>query len=135
MRLFYWWGTAGGLVVLVLIALTSVAVIVFFLRNPADEPVWRRLIAPILAVAAVGTVVAPAIANFATLLGVPEDSPLRWGVPIAFLVIAALGFCWALVLRARRPDIYAAVGLGAKSAALHAGSDPTRLDSSTIRRS
>jgi amino acid transporter len=124
-QLFYWWGTSGGVGVLVLIATTSIAVIVFFLRNPSDESVWRRLVAPILSVAAVGTVVTLAFVNFATLLGVPEDSPLRWGVPISFVVVAALGFCWALVLRARRPDIYASVGLGAKSAALQAGYDPT----------
>lgn len=133
-QLFYWFGTAGGVGVLVLIAITSIAVITFFLRNPSDEPMWRRLFAPILSVAAVGTVVTLVIVNFATLLGVPEDSPLRWGIPIAFVVIGALGFCWALVLRTRRPDIYAAIGLGAKSAAVFTGYEPTNHTTPTTVR-
>lgn len=115
-RLFFWGGTAGGLGVLFLIATTSIAIIAYFLRHPAGETVWRRLIAPVLAAVLLLIVVALALANFATLLGVEPTSPLRWGIPLAYLVIAALGVAWALTLRHRRPTVYAAIGLGAKSA-------------------
>jgi amino acid transporter len=115
-QLFFWGGTAGGLGVLVLIATTSIAIIVYFLRHPTEETVWRRLIAPVLAAVLLLIVVALALANFATLLGVDPTSPLRWGIPIAYLVIALLGMAWALALRLRRPTVYAAIGLGAKSA-------------------
>jgi amino acid transporter len=47
--LFFDLGTTGGLGVLLLYALTSVAVIAFFARNPRGETAWSRLIAPALA--------------------------------------------------------------------------------------
>jgi amino acid transporter len=115
-QLFFWGGTTGGLGVLFLIATTSIAITVYFLRHPADETVWRRLIAPVLAAVLLLIVVALALVNFATLLGVEPTSPLRWGIPIAYLVIAVLGVIWALTLQRRRPAIYASIGLGAKSA-------------------
>ena len=58
-----------------------------------------------------------AVSNFANLLGVAPDSPLRWLAPAVFPVVALLGINWALVLRRRRPDTYARIGLGAASAA------------------
>jgi amino acid transporter len=115
-QLFFWGGTAGGLGVLLLIATTSIAIIVYFLRHPAEETVWRKLIAPVLAAILLLVVVVLTLANFATLLGVEPTSPLRWGIPLAYLVIAILGVMWALALRRRRPAVYAAIGLGAKSA-------------------
>lgn len=115
-RLFYWGGTAGGLGVLLLIAVTSIAVIAFFARHPCGEPIWRSRIAPILAAIAIIVVTVLAVANTATLLGVDEHSPLRWGVPAAYLAIALLGITWGLILRATKPGTYAAIGLGAKSA-------------------
>jgi amino acid transporter len=114
-RLFYWGGTSGGLGVLLLIATTSIAVIVFFARYPLGESLWRRVLAPVLASAALAVVVFLAVANFATLLGVEPESPLRWGVPITYLVIAVLGIGWGLILRSSRPDVYATIGLGARS--------------------
>lgn len=115
-QLFFWGGTTGGLGVLLLIATTSVAIIVYFVRHPAGETVWRRLVAPVIAAGLLLIVVVLALVNFATLLGVEPTSSLRWGIPAAYLVIAILGVLWALVLQRRRPTIYAAIGLGAKSA-------------------
>jgi amino acid transporter len=115
-QLFFWGGTAGGLGVLFLIMTTSIAIVVYFLRQPAGETVWRRLIAPVLAAVLLLIVVVLALVNFATLLGVDATSPLRWGIPIAYLVIAILGVVWALALRHRRHAVYVAIGLGAKSA-------------------
>jgi amino acid transporter len=123
-QLFFWGGTAGGLGVLLLIATTSIAIIVYFLRHPTEETLWRRLLAPVLAAVALVIVVVLALVNFATLLGVEPTSPLRWGIPLVYLVIAALGVVWALSLRRRRPTVYAAIGRGAKSAtALRATDD------------
>lgn len=115
-HLFFWGGTTGGLGVLALTATTAVAIVVYFLRHPDQDTVWRRLIAPILAALALITVLVLALVNFDVLLGVDPSSPLRWGIPSAYLVIAVLGVIWALVLNLHRPDIYRAIGLGAKSA-------------------
>jgi amino acid transporter len=115
-KLFFWCGTSGGLGVLFLIATTSVSVVVFFLRTRNDENLWRRLIAPALASVALLVVVYLALSNFATLLGVAPYDPLRWLIPVIYLVVAVLGIGWGLTLRSRRPEVYATIGLGAKSA-------------------
>lgn len=115
-QLFFWGGTGGGFGVLLLIAATSIAVIAFFARNPSDESVWHRLVAPALATVALTAIVIVALINFATLLGVAPDDPLRWIVPGVYLVAAVFGLVWAFVLRARRGDVYATIGMGAESA-------------------
>src|SRR5262249_3408688 len=48
-RLFFWMGTTGGLGILLLLALTAIAVVVFFARGSRGETLWRRLVAPLLA--------------------------------------------------------------------------------------
>lgn len=115
-KLFFWLGTAGGFGVLVLVATTSLAVIVFFVRNPSGQNIWRRLVAPVLATAALVVVVVLVLANFHTLLNVSGDGAGRWVAPGVFALAAVLGVLWAWVLRANRPDVYATIGYGAKSA-------------------
>lgn len=107
---------------LLLITATSIAVIAFFARNPSGESGWHRLIAPGLATVALAVIVFIALDNFAILLGVAPDSTLRWALPAVYPVAALLGVIWALVLRARRPEVYATIGLGPESAT--AGSVP-----------
>jgi amino acid transporter len=113
-QLFFWGGTSGGLGVLVLIFATAISVVVYFLRNPAGENVWQRLIAPALAIVAVGVVLYLAVANFATLLGVEPSHPLRWGIPGLIALATMAGVAWGLVLKRTKPEVYAAIGLGAK---------------------
>ncbi|TDB71850.1 APC family permease [Micromonospora sp. KC721] len=117
LQLFYWAGTGGGFGVLLLIAATSIAVIAFFTRHASTENLWRRLVAPGLAAVALVAIIVVAVDNFAILLGVAPDSPLRWGVPAVYPVTALLGVLWGLVLRRARPDVYARIGLGAASTA------------------
>jgi amino acid transporter len=115
-ELFFYGGTFGGFGVLLLIAATSISVIVFFARHPGDENAWRRIIAPAIAVVALVVIVYLAVTNFATLLGVEDTSPLRWILPGVYVVAAAIGFGWGLVLRSTQPGVYATIGLGAKAA-------------------
>jgi amino acid transporter len=111
--LFFWLGTTGGFGIIVLLALTSVAVIAFFARAPDDETAWRRLIAPAIAFAALAGIGVLAVAHYATLLGTPPDSPATWALPASYAAAAAAGLIWAAILRARRPAVYATIGLGA----------------------
>jgi hypothetical protein len=115
-QLFFWGGTGGGFGVLLLITATAVAVIAFFARTRIEETLWRRIIAPALAAIALVAVIVVAVDNFAILLGVAPDSPLRWVIPAVYPVAALLGLVWGLVLRRTRPDVYARIGLGAESA-------------------
>lgn len=114
-QLFFWGGTSGGLGVLLLIALTAVAVLAFFARHPSGENLWRRLLAPLAAIAGLLVVAGLALAHFDTLLGVPDNHLLRWGVPATYLVMALLGTGWGLVLKTTRPHVYAGIGKGAKA--------------------
>jgi amino acid transporter len=114
--LFFWLGTTGGFGILILLALTSVAVIRFFGRGPGtrqEESVWAELTAPALSAICLVVIVVMALMHYATLLGVPPGSPAAWLLPASFAFVAVLGLGWAGYLRARRPDIYGTIGLGA----------------------
>jgi amino acid transporter len=125
-RLFFWLGTTGGFGILLLLTLTSVAVIVFFVRNPESiENIWQRLIAPALAAVALGVIVVLAVRNYATLLGVPRSDAASWALPASYAVVAAIGLGWGLLLRTRRPDLYAAIGDGPHAAATRLASGGT----------
>ena len=115
-QLFYWGSTAGGLGVLLLITLTSIAVIIYFARDARGENLWQRHIAPLIASVILLVVAYLALDNLATLFGVdPGTGPARI-VPIVYLVIFAAGVAWALILRRTKPDVYEGIGRGTRSA-------------------
>jgi len=103
----------GGFGILVLLTLTSVAVIAYFARNRHQENLWRRLIAPALAGVLLAGIVMLALRHYAILLGVPPGDPAAWALPASYGAAAVTGLAWALILKTRRPGVYAAIGLGA----------------------
>ncbi len=125
-RLFFDLGTTGGFGILVLLAITSVAVIAFFARDPRGETAWRRLIAPALAAVLMAGIVVLAVLHYGTLLGVPPGSPAAWALPASYAAVAAAGLGWGLVLRTRRPAVYATIGLGAHAVTSQTASGRTR---------
>jgi amino acid transporter len=112
-RLFFWLGTTGGFGILILLALTSVAVIAFFARGRQGESAWTTVVAPATAGIVLTAIVVLAVQHYAGLLGVLPGDPAAWVLPGTYGVVAVFGLGWGLTLRARRPDIYAAIGLGA----------------------
>jgi amino acid transporter len=112
-RLFFWLGTSGGFGVLALLALTSVAVIAFFAPGRRGESARATVLAPAVAAIVLTGIVVLAVTHYATLLGVPPGDPAAWVLPASYGAVAVLGIGWGLVLKARRPQIYAAIGLGA----------------------
>jgi amino acid transporter len=117
-KLFFWWGTTGGFGVLVLLAVTSIAVVSYFARDAQGEPVWRRVVAPVAAGLLLSTMVVLALNNYSTLLGVPAGAIEAKVLPALFLIPAAAGLLWALALRARNREVYEAIGLGADAVVL-----------------
>jgi hypothetical protein len=67
--------------VLCLLAVTSIAIIRFFAREPYGENPWRRLLAPVLATLALLAMVWAGLANYATLLAVAPGSTEAWALP------------------------------------------------------
>jgi amino acid transporter len=122
--LFFDLGTTGGFGLLLLYALTSFAVIVFFARNPSQETTWARLIAPALAAILLTGIAILAVQHYATLLGVSPGSAPAWALPAGYAAAAAAGLGWGLIIKIRRPDVYATIGLGAHAASHHAATAP-----------
>lgn len=114
-RLFFWLGTTGGFGILILLALTAVAVTAFFTRDPHGETAWRRLAAPTLAAILLAAVVVLAVMHYHTLLGVPAGAAAAWALPAGYAVAAAIGLVWGLILKLWRPRVYAAIGLGPRA--------------------
>jgi len=111
-RLFFGLGTTGGFGVLLLLLLTSISVVAFFGHDPRGENAWRRVIAPTLAAVLLAGIIILAVQHFGTLLGVPPGAPAAWVFPASYGVVAATGLIWGLILKARHPLVYAAIGLG-----------------------
>jgi amino acid transporter len=111
--LFFGGGAMGGLGVMILLAVTSVAVIRYFGREPGGESGWARVMAPALSALLLAAAIVLAIAHFGTLLGTGPGNPAAWLLPAAFGAAAVAGLCWGMFLRARRPRVYATIGLGA----------------------
>jgi amino acid transporter len=112
-NLFFWLGTTGAVGILILLAVTSIAVVRYFAMSPQGEPVWRRMVAPGFASVALLAMVWLCLDNYSTLLGVRAGSLSAKLFPALFGALAVAGIIWALILRANRPEVYAAIGLGA----------------------
>jgi amino acid transporter len=119
--LFFDLGTTGGFGILLLYALTSVAVIAFFARNPGQESAWGSLIAPALAAILLTGIAVLAVLHYSTLLGVAPGSAAAWALPACYGAVALVGLSWGLVLKIHRPDVYETIGLGAHAASVQAG--------------
>ena len=116
-NLFFWITVTGGLGVLILMFITSIAVLAHFVRpaNRADVGAARGLLAPAVATVALGGILLVTLQQFHILLGVDATSPWRWVFPAAYAAAAVLGMLWALYLRAARPSVYRVIGTGAHS--------------------
>ncbi|MBT2234730.1 APC family permease [Nonomuraea sp. NEAU-A123] len=117
--LFYFVGTAGGFGVLLLIFVTSIAVIYYFARHAHGQDLRQRLIRltpAAMAAGALATIMWLISSNFAALLGVPQDHWLVTFVPQLYVTVAALGVQYGVFLRWLQPNMYARIGMGAKAA-------------------
>ena len=126
-QLFYWGSTAGGLGVLLLYALTSVSVVVFFARGARGERLWQRCIAPLIAIGVLAFVSYLALTNLPALFGDDRTFGPARVVPVAYLAIVAAGTVWGLVLRRANPAVYAGIGRGTRSATASASGLSTIL--------
>jgi amino acid transporter len=116
--LFFWLTVLGGLGVLILMAATSLAVVIFFGRreNRNDAGLWSGLIAPVVATGTLASILYLTVEQFPVLMGIEPGSPWRWVLPVSFAVVAIAGMVWAAIIKARSPQTYATIGLGANSA-------------------
>ncbi|MEU3316237.1 APC family permease [Streptomyces sp. NPDC006662] len=112
LHLFTWMGSVGALGVTVLMAASSFAVIAFFVRRgAAGAQVWRLVAAGLAGLALIGIAVYT-VKDFGVLVAAEEGSALSWVLPAIIGVAALGGLVHGLVLKARRPEAHARIGLG-----------------------
>ncbi|GIF15637.1 APC family permease [Actinoplanes teichomyceticus] len=109
--LFFFGTVSGGLGVLALMTIASLAVLRFFRRDPHGETRWRRSVAPWIATVFLVLMLLLSVAFFGDLLD--SDNPVKvWLPPLAFLLLFVGGVGWGRRLRRDRPAVYAAIGGG-----------------------
>jgi amino acid transporter len=112
LQLFTWMGSLGALGVTVLMAAASLSVIVFFVRRGAAGAQFWRLVASALAVVALLVIAVYTVKDFDVLIGAGPDSSLSWALPAVIALALVVGLVQGLVLRARKPEQHARIGLG-----------------------
>ncbi|WUI01692.1 APC family permease [Spirillospora sp. NBC_00431] len=112
LTLFNWFTNLGALGVILLLTVTSAAVVAYFARDRRGENAWNRLIAPAVACLGLGAVFVTSLLNFDALLGAEKGSSLTWVLPGLIFVAAVLGVAFAVYLRSARPATYSRIGTG-----------------------
>ncbi|RSS80094.1 APC family permease [Streptomyces sp. WAC05292] len=126
LHLFTWMGSVGALGVTLLMSAASFAVIAFFVRRgTAGAQLWRLVAAGLAGTALLGIAVYT-VKDFGVLVGAGEGSVLGWLLPAVIGLAAAGGLAYGAVLRARRPEVHARIGLGNEAFRLDqaAGTEP-----------
>ncbi len=114
LKLFTWLTNLGALGVIVLMTMTSFAVVAFFRRRPVRElGVWRTLVAPVVAGLALVAILVLGVANFNVLITSSTDAPtatISVVLPLVVFGSGIAGLLVAAVLRGRAPERYARIG-------------------------
>ena len=117
LKLFTWLTNMGALGVLVLMTLTSFAVVAYFRRSPeASVSRWAGFTAPLIAGVALVVVTLLGVLNFNVLITSATDAPTdKMAIILPAIVFAAgfIGLALGAWLKSSKPDVYARVGEGA----------------------
>lgn len=108
-QLFTWLTQLGTLAISYLMAFASLAVLVFFVRNPGlDNNWWRTKVAPVVGMLGLLGVAGYATLKFSFLIG--SDNALKWVLPALVPLFALVGVISAEMLRSREPDAFEQMG-------------------------
>ncbi|MDR5700431.1 APC family permease [Agromyces aerolatus] len=114
-NIFAWFAGIGTLAIVILMAFTCLAVIVYFARTRVLRSPWHTLIAPGLGFVGLAVAAALIAANFPLLVSdVDADGNPAWGAIsitlVAIVVLAPIvGLVQALIMRSRKPEAYAQI--------------------------
>ncbi|MYS23115.1 amino acid/polyamine/organocation transporter, APC superfamily [Streptomyces sp. DvalAA-14] len=112
LRLFTWAGNIGALGVVVLMAVSSIAIIVFFIKRGAARVQAWRLVTSAVAAVALLVIAFYAVKDFKVLLGVDPGHGLRWILPGIVGIAALAGLIYGAVLKVKNPTAHARIGQG-----------------------
>lgn len=98
----------GTMLLLILQAFVSIAIILYFQKNhPGEAGIWAGLIAPLISFVAQVYLVYLLVANLATFGGAGVFGE---NIPYIALAIVVWGFVWGMVLRVSAPETHAKIG-------------------------
>jgi len=103
LQLFTWMSGLATVSILLLMVLTSVAVLAFFARSRVDRRTWHTRVAPALGTLGLLGIVGLVLANFTTLIS--GDATLATVLLVVVAAAFALGVVVALVRRPRRAPV------------------------------
>lgn len=106
--LFSWLTNAAAFGLVFLMAVTSLAVVGYFRREPGDSGIFVRVIAPGIAALGLGFVFAMIFANFDVLLGAEGFSPLVVVLPGIILGAGLFGLIRGEWMRRHTPALFEA---------------------------
>ena len=98
----------GTMLLLILQAVVSIAIIAYFRANPSDDAgIFSTVIAPVIAFVAQVYLVYLLVQNLATFGG---SGSFGSNIPWIALAIVVIGFIWGVVLRIVSPNVHARIG-------------------------
>jgi amino acid transporter len=115
LEVFTWFAGVSTLAIAILMAVTSLAVIVWFRRTRQDARAWNTVVAPVLGLVGLTGAAVAIVAYFPLLVGdVDAAGNQRFGVTsaalLALIVLSPVaGWVQAVVLRRSRPETYARI--------------------------
>ena len=119
LKLFTWLTNLGALGVLLLMAVTSFAVVSYFRRNPeSGVSPWAGTIAPAIAGVALLVVLVLGVLNFNVLITGLTDAPtdtMAIVLPVILFGAGALGLAIGAWMKSSKPDTYERIGEGARA--------------------
>ena len=111
LKLFTWLTNLGALGVVLLMAITSFAVVAYF--RGRGESAWRTAVAPIIAGVGLLVILVLGLANFNVLITGSTDAPtdsVSVILPIVLFGSGVIGMIAAVVMRRRVPECYVQIG-------------------------
>ncbi|KHK99436.1 amino acid transporter [Microbacterium mangrovi] len=113
LAVFTWFSGVATVAIALLMAATSVAVIIYFRRTEKDARLWNTVIAPALGFVGLILSTVLIVANFPVMVGDtdakgdPAFGPLSWFLLLLVVVFPVIGYVQAWWIRTRRPAAYA----------------------------
>ena len=109
MTMFPWLTNAAGFGMVLLLCITSVAIMRYFGRDPRNHPIFVRTVAPLVAAIGLGVIAVLIMFNFDVMIEADGFSALVVIIPGVIVASGILGLGWGEYLRVKRPEIYQAV--------------------------
>ncbi|MDZ5076400.1 APC family permease [Nesterenkonia sp. HG001] len=109
LTMFPWLTNAAGFGMVLLLCVTSVAIMRHLSRDPDRHPVFLRLVAPLIAAIGFAVIAVLIMVNFDVMIEAEGFSALVVIIPGIIVGSGLAGLAWGQFLRSNRPEVYAAV--------------------------